>query len=153
MTAFLPSRALLPPVSSLEAAVAQTLDRSAWEEKLSKAKGACTGQSAGQLKRPSARSAAQRPRTFTAEDRALLESGGLLKASLGPVPPGGSQVTLPNYYHPELKPITIDLDPSLPPQANVEEAFSPLREAEGRENREIARRLPSLCRSLNISSL
>jgi predicted ribosome quality control (RQC) complex YloA/Tae2 family protein len=122
--AFLPLKSPATPVSSLEAAVAQTLDRSAWEEKLSKAKGSLRRAVRRAIKKTQRKIAAQKAELFTAEDAEHYRiKGELLKASLGQVPPGSSQVTLPNYYHPELKPITIDLDPSLSPQANVEKLF------------------------------
>lgn len=49
--------------------------------------------------------------------------GEMIKANLHLIDKGSSEVTVTNYYDPELKEITISLDPSLSAQANAQKYF------------------------------
>jgi len=50
--------------------------------------------------------------------------GELLLAHYQQIPRGQTSVAVPNYYDPDLKPITIDLDPQLGPAENAERYFA-----------------------------
>lgn len=49
--------------------------------------------------------------------------GEMLKANLHLIEKGSSEITVTNYYDPEMKEMTISLDPSLSPQANAQKYF------------------------------
>lgn len=86
-----------------------------------------------------AREALQRiQRRIAASQEALSQSeraeeyrvaGELLTANLSAVPKGAVSVELTNYYDPELKPITVPLDPKLSPAENAARYFERHRKA------------------------
>lgn len=55
--------------------------------------------------------------------------GELLKANIYAIPKGADSITVQNYYDPELKNITIPLNPALSPQANAAKYFKDYKKA------------------------
>jgi len=62
-------------------------------------------------------------------------AGELLTANLSAIHRGATSVELVNYYDPDLKPITIALDPELSPAENAARYFEKHRKARGAEAR------------------
>lgn len=112
------------PVSSLNDAIAQAMGKAAQAKRLADAKGKLTRAVRQAKGRALRKIRAQEAELATAEDAEKYRiMGEMLKAGLSQVPPGSREVSLPNYYDPELKSIIIPLDPSLSPQANAEKLF------------------------------
>lgn len=75
----------------------------------------------------------------------LREQADILAANFHLLKNAGSEITLPNYYDPEMGEITIALRPDYAPQQNIDRAFHKARKAEDRIAQS-QRRLPELNR-------
>ena len=76
------------------------------------------------LSRAVKRLALRRDELKASENREQLRIfGELLKANLHSVAPGSALARVPNYYDPELKQVSIPLDPALSPAANAAKYF------------------------------
>jgi predicted ribosome quality control (RQC) complex YloA/Tae2 family protein len=112
------------PAPSLNAAIAQAIGEAARDRQLAQLKGRL-GRAVRQAKKRSQRKiSAQKAELARAENAEKYRiMGEMLKAGLSQVTPGSQEVSLPNYYDPQLRPITIPLDASLSPGANLEKLF------------------------------
>ncbi len=63
----------------------------------------------------------------------LRIKGDLLQANLYRIEKGAGSVTVENFYDPDLKPITIDLDPALSPSVNAQRYYRDYRKAKTAE--------------------
>lgn len=75
----------------------------------------------------------------------LREQADILAANFHLLKNAGSEISLPNYYDPEMGEITITLRPEYGPQQNIDRAFKKARKAEDRIVQS-ERRLPELNR-------
>ena len=122
--ALLPVCSEATPVPSLNDAIAQAMGAAAEGRRLADAKGRLQRVVKKARERSQRKIKAQAAELATAEDAEKYRvMGEMLKVGLGKVPAGSQEVSLPNYYDPQLRPITIPLDPSLSPQVNAEKLF------------------------------
>ncbi len=63
----------------------------------------------------------------------LRIKGDLLQANLYRIERGANSVTVENFYDPEMKPITIELDPALSPSVNAQRYYRDYRKAKTAE--------------------
>ena len=93
------------------------------------------------------RGSLERAQVETAGADRARELGELIKANLHAIRTGQVEARLQDFFDPDLKEVTVALDPALPPMHNAERYFKKYRKAKaGRET--VARQLQGVARSL-----
>lgn len=77
----------------------------------------------------------------------LRQKAEILSASFNTIPAGATEVTLPDYYDPEMKPVVIALCADLSPKDNIQHCFRLARKADDRL-KSAHERLPEISASI-----
>lgn len=141
--ALTPKSCAATPAPSLSFAIEETIGKAAKEMRLEGSRSNLRRIVGRNLKRTRRKIEAQSQELAQAEDREQYRIyGEMLKANLQLVKPGMEAITVPNYYDPELREITIPLDPSLCGVVNAEHYFhryNKLKKGQQKIQRQLAR--------------